>query len=64
MRWKGLQFLRKLYSNNVESHGFKSIKCSPAIQKMTYFENDLQQMIKSIDFRQISKVFKENLKIT
>ena len=52
MRWKGLQFLRKLYSNNVES------------QKMTYFENDLQQMIKNTDFRQISKVFKENLKIT
>ena len=64
MRWKGLQFLRKLNSNNVESYGFKSIKCTPAIQKITYFENDLQQMIKNINFRQISKVFQENLKLT
>ena len=47
----------------VESYGFKSVKCSPAIQEMTDFENDLQQMIKSVEFRQIT-VFKENLKMT
>ena len=47
----------------VESYGFKSLKCSPAIQEMTDFENDLQQMIKSVEFRQIT-VFKENLKMT
>ena len=35
MRWKCLEFLGKLNSNNVESYGFKSAKCPPAIQEMT-----------------------------
>ena len=62
MRWKCLEFLGKLNSNNIESYGFKLGKCLPAIQEMTDFENDLQQMIKSVEFRQICNSFQEKLK--
>lgn len=37
---------KKINSNNVESQSFKSVKCSLAIQEITDFENDLQQVIK------------------
>ena len=57
MRWKCLEFLGKLNSDNVESYGFKLGKCPPAIQEMTDFENDLQQMIKNVEFRQIRNSF-------
>ena len=43
IRWEYLEFLGKVISNNLESYGFKSVKCPPAIQEMTDFENDLQQ---------------------
>ena len=62
MRWKCLECLGKLTSNNVKSYGFKSVKCSPSIQEMTDFENDLQQIIKSVKFRQISNSFQGKLK--
>ena len=53
----------KLNSNgNVESYGFKSVKCPPAIQEMTDFENDLQQIIENVEFRQISNNFQGKLK--
>ena len=58
-----MEMPRSFWKFMVESYGFKSVKCSPAIQEMTDFENDLQQMIKSVEFRQIT-VFKENLKMT
>ena len=57
MRWKCLEFLGKLISYNVESYGIKSVKCPPAIQEMTDFENDLQEIIKSVEFRQICNSF-------
>ena len=57
MRWKCLEFLGKLNSSNLESHGFKSIKCLLTIQEMTDFENDLRQTLKSVEFRQISNSF-------
>ena len=61
MRWKCPEFLGKLNSNNVESYGFKPVKCPPAIQEMTDFENDLQQMIKSVEFRQIRNSFQNDV---
>ena len=61
MRWKCPEFLGKFNSNNVESYGFKPVKCPPAIQEMTDFENDLQQMIKSVEFRQIRNNFQNDV---
>ena len=40
MRWKCLEFLGKLNSNNVESYSFKLVKCPLVIQEMADFEND------------------------
>ena len=60
MRWKCLEFVGKLNSNN-ESYGFKLGKCLQAIQGMTDFENDLQQMIKSVEFRQIRNSFQNDV---
>ena len=61
MRWKCLVFLGKRNSSN-ESYSFKSVKCPPTIQEVTDFENDLQQMIKNVEFRQISNNFQGKLK--
>ena len=47
MKWKGLEFLQKLNSNNnTETYGFQSIRCPPAMKKLSNFENDLLLMIK------------------
>ena len=62
IRLKCLEFLGKINSNNVESYGFKSVKCPLAIQEMKDFENDLQQMIKSVEFKQICNSFQGKLK--
>ena len=62
MRRKCLEFRGKLNSNNVESYGFKSVKCPLAIQEMADFENGLQQMIKNVEFRQRSNSFQGKLK--
>ena len=62
MTLKCLEFIGKINSNNVESYGFKSVKCPLEIQEMTDFENDLQQMIKSVEFKQICNSFQGKLK--
>ena len=47
MRWKCLEFLGELKIKNVESYGFKLVKClPPTTQEMTDFDNDSQQIIK------------------
>ena len=62
VRWKCLEFFGKLNRNNVESLGFKSVKCQTAIKKMTDFENNLQQMINSVEVREIRNSFQGKLK--
>ena len=53
MRGKCLELFGTLNGNNVERPCFKSVKCPTAIQEMTDFENDLQQMINSVEVREI-----------
>ena len=62
MRGKCLEFFGKLNRNNVESPGFKSVKCPTAIKEMTDFENNLQQMINSVEVREIRNSFQGKLK--
>ena len=40
IRWKAMQFLRKLNQNRTEAYGFKSNKCPPAIEELSEFESD------------------------
>ena len=41
MRWKALQFLRKLEENNKETYGFKSGICLQSVDELNKFEEDL-----------------------
>lgn len=63
MRWKTLEFLGKLSSdNNNQTFGFKSTKCPPPINELANFENDMMQMVKNIQFRKINNNFQQILK--
>ena len=44
MRWKALQFLGKIGSNEKEIFGFKSRKCLPSVDELAEFESDLLMM--------------------
>ena len=57
MRWKALQFLGKLETNDKKTFGFKSSRCLAAVDELGPFESDLQQMISSIEFRSIRNKF-------
>ena len=60
MRWKTLKFLRKLNSNNyTKTYGFQSLRCPPAVEELSKFENDLLLMIKNIKFRKINNCFQD-----
>ena len=56
MSWKCIEFLGKINSSNVENCDFKSVKYPTAIPEMTYFEVDRQQIIKTLDFRQLNNI--------
>ena len=58
MKWKTLEFLGKLNSN---SNTDQSIRCPPAVEELSNFENDLLLMIKNIEFRKINNSFQEKL---
>ena len=61
-RWTALEFLRKVNSNNnTETYAFQSIRCPPAVEELSNFENDLLLMIKNIEFRKINNSFQERL---
>ena len=63
MRWKTLEFLGTLSSdNNNQTFGFKSTKCPPPINELANFENDMMQMVKNIQFRKINNNFQQILK--
>ena len=49
MRWKVLQFLRKLETNGKQILGFKSTKCLPALDELGMFESGLKRMISNIE---------------
>ena len=52
MRWNVLEFLGKFTSNhNTETYRFQSIKCPPAAEELSNFENDLLLMIRHGEFR-------------
>ena len=54
MRWKSLEFLRKLDSTRKETYGFNSCKCPPIADELSDFENELMLLVKNIEFRNIN----------
>ena len=61
MRWKTLQFLGKLNNSGKENYGFKTKKCSPCVDELVYFENNMIKMVKKIEFRKIKCTFQTKL---
>ena len=62
MRWKALEFLRKLnINNNTETYSFQSIRCPPEVEEISNFENDVLLMAKNIEFRKVNNSFQERL---
>ena len=57
MRWKTLEFLGNLHSPNKITVDFNSRNCSPIVQEVEIFENELMLMIKNIQFRRVNNSF-------
>ena len=62
MRWKAMQFLRKLDQSGTETYVFKTNKCPPPIEELNEFESDLVLMVKNIQFRPVRNNFLAELK--
>ena len=61
MRWKTLEFLGNLHSSDKVTFGFKSRNCSPIVEELENFENELMFMIKNIQFRKVNSSFQRQL---
>ena len=62
MRWKLLEFLGKLGSNEKETFGFNLHNCQPSVKKLAEFESDLLLMVHNIEFRLVRNNFLSKLK--
>ena len=59
MRWKALQFFRKLERTYKETFGFKSRCYPPTIEELCDFENNMMELIYGIQF----KIYKVKYKV-
>ena len=62
MRWKVLEFPRKLDGNKKNRYGFKSLKCPPPVNEMKNLENELLLMVRNIEFKNVKNEFQEKVK--
>ena len=62
MRWKALEFLGKLGSNEKEIFGFRSHKSRPCVDELAEFESDLLMMVHNIELRPVRNNFLSKLK--
>ena len=65
MRWRAFFFLKSDQSdtNSTEEHfGFKSRKCPPRVEELQAFEEDLLEMVESVQFRPVSDDFQQQLR--
>ena len=62
MRWKAMQFQKKLDPNETETYNFKRNKRPPAIEKLSEFESDFISIIKNIQSRPMRNNFLAKLK--
>ena len=62
VRWKVLFFLKPSNKSSKNNFGFKSTKIPPPIPQLKHFEEDLIDMVKNVEFKQITNQFQEQLK--
>lgn len=61
MRQKALQFLGKLDGPSKENYGFNSRRCPPSVNELTDFEDDMTNLIKIIEYRNMNSKFQSML---
>ena len=66
MRWKAIFYLSRNESENAsenpETYGLPSKKCPTQVKELIPFENDLLQMVKTVEFRRTGNDFQTRLK--
>ena len=62
IRWKALEFLGKVGSNEKETFVFKSGKCPLSVDELAEFESHLSTMVHNIEFRPASNSLFSKLK--
>ena len=62
IRWKALEFLGKLGSNEKETSAFKSHNCPPSVNELAEFESYLLIMVDNIEFRLVKNNLLSKLK--
>jgi len=62
MRWKALQFQGKLPPSDKVTYGFRSKRCPPIVKELRKFEEDLMNIIKNIEFREVNNDFQNKMR--
>ena len=62
MHWKALAFLGKLKDSDKDNYGFKTAKSPPSVRDLVPFENDMMDIIKSLEFKRVNNEFQSNLR--
>ena len=62
LRWKVIFFLNPCNSQKKETFGFKSTRVPDAVPELKPFEDDLIEMVKNIEFRNVNNTFQNKLK--
>ena len=61
-RWRVLLFLNPRRAKSKETFGFKTLRIPPPLPETAEFENDLIDMIKGIEYKNVSNEFQDKLK--
>ena len=57
IRWRALQFLKKLDNFGKENYDLKTKKCQPCVDKLVDFNISMMKLIKKIEFRNAKCTF-------
>ena len=63
MRWKALEFLGQLPSTSKETYGFRSKNSPPVVAELSKFEEDLFNIVRNIEFRNIDNELQRKMRI-
>ena len=57
IRWKALQFLKKLDNFGKKNYDLKTRKCPPCVDELVDFNIDMMKLIKKIEFKKVKCTF-------
>ena len=62
MRWKALVFLSVLKGSDKGNYGFKASKCPSSVKDLVPLENDMMDIIRTLEFKRVNNEFQSNLR--